>query len=134
MLGPGGALARVPLPTPAARMWALGPNAGLLLAGRAGGGLTLAHPLDAPEPVSGWGPGAAVAWVSARDGLALTAGGGGGGVALWSLREAVPGSGSDVGGGAPGAPGPAASPLASGCGATPATARRCVFSSSLFSF
>lgn len=73
VVGPGGALARVPFPTPAARMWALGPDRGLLLAGIGGGGLSLAHPLDAPEPVAGWGAGAGVVWASARDGLALTA-------------------------------------------------------------
>jgi len=125
VVGPGGALARVPLPTPAARMWALGPDRGLLLAGIGGGGLSLAHPLDAPEPVAGWGAGAGVVWASARDGLALTAAAaaaaGGDEVALWSLTKGAGGSGGA--GGAP--PAAAASPpLVPGGGATPGSARR----------
>jgi len=120
IVGPGGALARVPLPAPAARLWALGPDAGLLCGGVGGGGMTLAHPLDAPEPVAGWGPGAAVAWVGARDGLALTtaaaaAGGGEAEVALWSLKLGG-GSVDGVGGGGPAPP---ASPLTAGAAGTP---------------
>lgn len=89
VVGPGGAVSRVPLPAPAARVWALGPDKGVLCAGDGSGAVfVVSHPLDAPDPVVGFSADAGpLVWASPRDSLALTAPEGCV-IALWSLRLA----------------------------------------------